>query len=817
MKQKYLLLYLLCMFTAMPFGAKAQRTLEYSLSFANSDFQMQQVHNYDTTATTYVIKSSKYQLYSQNDPTQPELPIIYVTLLLPCDASYAGFSYTKSNKLFRNYLLTVGREPQVISSRNNSSSTSCWYPYGTYDSSIEFAGTTTESGYRMVTFIVRPIRYIYTRSGKISYVSSFKLTINLNDAEVLPLRTSKQGARERDIIEERIWNKERMNDYYVGTNSSEPLPSPGIIDPFYRDRYIIITNNELKTAFQPLLRWKELKGLDANIITVEEIDTMASLSIDTGIQKIKHYLKQEFENNPVADSIDFYVLLGGDANIVPTAYCAPSSSNSYIELPSDMYYACVSDSNWTWIGEGHYLLPSLMPFKKKNDLFVSRASVRTSEQVAVFTNKVIAYETNPPINGIWGNKMLFLGENIKIAAQDENVLPHDDEVIGRAIIEDAIDIDRQTDADYIFSSASNLYSDTLYMSDYNNRKTFVDNERVVEKLQGYYSVVNELSHGEHDGWQYYKLNGENYPYFFNSQNALSINSAYPKIIVSSACYTNEFDTDTVDIYHFADCEHPSLSEVLMRNPTSGVIGYIGNSRESPINRYRYELGDYFHMSININYRIMKSLYSSETNNRFTKKNLGQIVAYAKSNLVMEQPEDRRVILATNTLGDPEMPLYTETPKTFDNINSVFNGDTLFVISNDSSTYEVLLHLYYGTNDEEWYKSATPLIVDIAGIDSFDVVLLRQNYIPQITRYYSSKFIQNKTLTETDNIDGEYQYIYVGRNVTDKKPTGNVVVSQGKTVTLKAQKGVYIKNGFTNPLGSTFEIDIVQPNETNNNP
>ena len=51
MKQKYLLLYLLCLFTAMPFGAKAQRTLEYSLAFSKTDFSFQSL-NGDTSFIT---------------------------------------------------------------------------------------------------------------------------------------------------------------------------------------------------------------------------------------------------------------------------------------------------------------------------------------------------------------------------------------------------------------------------------------------------------------------------------------------------------------------------------------------------------------------------------------------------------------------------------------------------------------------------------------------------------------------------------------------------------------------------------------------
>ena len=211
MRKTTIVLFLLCLFTGMPMGA-TPRTMTYSLSFANSDFQMQRVYNYDTTAATYVVKSSRYQLYSNNDPTQPELPVIYVTLLLPKDASYAGFSYEKSNRLFKNYLLTVGSEPQVIGFRNDRS-TNGWYPYGTYDSSIELAGTTTVSGYRMVTFKVMPIRYIYSRYSKNSYVSSFELTIDLNDADEIPLRTSTRGERERNYVEERIWNKEALKEY----------------------------------------------------------------------------------------------------------------------------------------------------------------------------------------------------------------------------------------------------------------------------------------------------------------------------------------------------------------------------------------------------------------------------------------------------------------------------------------------------------------------------------------------------------------------------------------------------------------------------
>jgi hypothetical protein len=252
----------------------------------------------------------------------------------------------------------------------------------------------------------------------------------------------------------------------------------------------------------------------------------------------------------------------------------------------------------------------------------------------------------------------------------------------------------------------------------------------------------------------------------------------------------------------------------MRNPNSGVVGYVGSSRFGWVDSTQFLWEDCIHWSYKLNYYFTNGLYSSETGDTIDSKNLGQVVAYVKSFYNQVYPIDRYLIFSTNTLGDPEMPIYTERPKTFENVNCIFDGDSLAVFTNDSSTYEVVLHVYDGIIDEAWYKSVTPFITKVAGIDSFDVVLLKQNYIPQIIRYYSSKYIQNATLTETDSSDGEYQCIYIGRNVTTRKPIGNVAVVSGKTVSLKAKREVYIKNGFTSPLGSTFEIDIAQPN---NNP
>ena len=49
--------------------------------------------------------------------------------------------------------------------------------------------------------------------------------------------------------------------------------------------------------------------------------------------------------------------------------------------------------------------------------------------------------------------------------------------------------------------------------------------------------------------------------------------------------------------------------------------------------------------------------------------------------------------------------------------------------------------------------------------------------------------------------------YAHDTSTGKKPVGNVVISSGKSLNLKANKEIMIKNGFSVESGGTFEMDV----------
>ena len=72
---------------------------------------------------------------------------------------------------------------------------------------------------------------------------------------------------------------------------------------------------------------------------------------------------------------------------------------------------------------------------------------------------------------------------------------------------------------------------------------------------------------------------------------------------------------------------------------------------------------------------------------------------------------------------------------------------------------------------------------------------------QRTMEYSLAF--SKTDFSFQSLNGDTSFI----TSTDKKPVDNVTVGSGKTVTLKANKEIQIKNGFTVESGADLEMDI----------
>jgi hypothetical protein len=154
--------------------------------------------------------------------------------------------------------------------------------------------------------------------------------------------------------------------------------------------YVVITSRNLIPAFEPLCQYRIALGVPTAIQSIEDI-----LSLYTGrdnAERLREYLK-EFHASGGG-----YVLLGGDASIVPVRYAYPYPTDTAVDyhhqLLCDLYFADLTgdwdvDGDRTW-GERYQDQPDANP-----ELMVGRLPVDNPDAVASYVSKLILYETNP--------------------------------------------------------------------------------------------------------------------------------------------------------------------------------------------------------------------------------------------------------------------------------------------------------------------------------------------------------------------------------------------------------------------------------------
>ena len=171
--------------------------------------------------------------------------------------------------------------------------------------------------------------------------------------------------------------------------------------------------------------------------------------------------------------------------------------------------------------------------------------------------------------------------------------------------------------------------------------------------------------------------------------------------------------------------------------------------------------------------------------------------------------ERWAILSMNVLGDPEMSVFTESPHSFGNVAAGLYNDTLVTYTNGINNFDLSCHVF-GTNNEEYYYSfknlPTTYYINEISSDSMIITFHKKNYFPIQKSICNGIYIQNTILEQTPTL--QTNRLFVGHDVAPWKTRGNVIVSSSNSpINLKASKEVYIKNGFSVPLGSNITITI----------
>ena len=613
------------------------------------------------------------------------------------------------------------------------------------DDNIKISGSSNWSDFTIIHMTVCPFEYD-ARTGELFFIDQISVNLDINNNSSTHLLSPRCPAPIKAIT------PYIDKDYHYESPKYDNSEIKTNLD------YLIITNKQLKASFEPLLNWKKTKGLQSQIITIEEISDKYPCLSSTPMQ-IKSYLYDKYINEGLK-----YVLLGGDDKIVPTLKCYCNANGfKYDTMPVDLFYSCF-DGSFDWDGNNNGI------FGEKDDninltssIYVSRIPTRDNKSTSQYITKLLEYEKNPR----WNNNILMAGEKL----YNEN--NHSD---------------AEKQAEQLYDYIKTMWNGTRFRlfdccSDFESN---MSNECLIQQLSKGYSFIDMITHGTQTTWSFNQFT-------YDTNKADKQENIGHSIILTSACNTNAFDSP-YDAPHTAFCNDPCLSESFLRSYKSGIIAYWGSSREN------WTYGD-VNGKLDPSIVFEKPFYNFLFGDQIKDKNFAKLITLAKMasiQLAEENPTYRWLQYSMNPMGDPEMSLYTTIPKQLPEISIIHNDNSVLI---DTGTENCKICIM-GQNDSgnSYYKvfnnSSSVELFDIPDIVS--VCITKQNYIP---KHFTLTLIQDLTINENINISSNI--VRIGSNVNPTKSTGNVNIINGNVV-IEADT-IEIENGFEVSKGASVQL------------
>ena len=712
------------------------------------------------------ILSTKHSVSYGEDVTEPGLPLVGIKVAIPKGAEFESLSVKGSKQILQSNVL-LATNPLAVPTNATSQLPSLpipdykdkVYPLNT----VQYVSTNVMDGYKMICLLVSPFEYNAAK-GELSFFQRITMQISLANGKSISSDFSSPfvGKNAKDWIRQMVINPEDVEDPAPSGVSPKTINS---LSPTSPVDYLIITSDSLLSSFDDLVSWKKTKGVRTEAISLDSIDHNYP---DSTIQlKIKRCLHDYYLNRGLK-----FVLLGGDNTIVPVQYCYAKVGSETTDMPSDLYYACFG-GNFEWDGNGNGVygefgdnidfLPSI---------YVTRLPIQTQEHVAAYLSKLLCYEKNP-LSKPWHDKILMCG--VKLSEYYVGT-KSDSEAKGDLLYDNAI-------LPY-WPGARVKFYDT-YTDFPGGARYHVSKDNFQYQLQQGYTFVELGTHGVDNN-----IDMENSSGYQDSHASILQNEGFT-IFSTVACLTNAFDSSD-PVY-----PDPCISEAFIRNPNSGIITYLGCSRQGWTYCYIN--------SLSLSYSYEKEFYKSLFRRTQRFHNYAEVVAIAKMqkiNVSGTNEAERWIQLGLNPIGDPEMPVYTQTPIEFDScaisyvdsgivVNAGTDSCTICVMStadNGASYYDV--RNYVGS-------AVFPNINE-----EVSVCVTKHNHVPKIVIAGPVINIQNENISDSRTYVADS--VNVGTHVTDEKPIGDVVL-EGGTTRIKA-KSVKLMPGTLVKIGSQLKIN-----------
>lgn len=488
--------------------------------------------------------------------------------------------------------------------------------------------------------------------------------------------------------------------------------------------YVIITSSSFSSHFQPLCDWKKQKGINAKIVTTDSIYANCP-GIDNQ-EKIRNFIKDAHLSWGT-----MWILLGGDTDIIPSRVafamaCEAGYQPDDDSLHADIYYSDL-DGNWNFNGTGPYgeIADSIDLYP---DVFVGRVPASTTTDVNTFVNKIMIYEMDPPVD--YELNILFFA---MILWWD----PYTDSGMGKNMI------------------------DSLYVPDrFNITKLYqsLGNENHSTVMAAINAGQNLLNHDGH-AWYTVMCVGPDDLSRTDMDNLTNGNKQ--GILYSIGCWSSAFDYD-------------AISEHYINNPNGGGVAFIGNSR--------YGWGSPGNPCFGYSDRFDATFFDMVLCNEM--RNIGYALAMDKVYYIPRSRQEnvyRWHQYQLNLLGDPEMPVWTDTPDSLYIYcpDTLQNGMDITVVVRDGAGTPVKDALVCFLKGSDLYKRGytnelgefnTDIVITSPGMVKLTVT--GNNYLPYIDSLYTklagsylaynNHSIQDDISGNNDGLlnPGESTYIFV---------------------------------------------------------
>lgn len=433
----------------------------------------------------------------------PALPVFSESLQIDNSGSYQIEVNYGDYQEFDN----VSVLPSKGSLKRNINPSSIAYKEGVaYEQNDFFPGSLATLGNpyifrktRGITVSFYPYQYNpVTKKLRVYNTITAKLIKNQNDGIGVNERIASQ--QENDAIFQNYYK-----NHYANALAYTPIEEEGEL--------LIISPNEFTATIQPLINWKNEKGIKTTLVTKEQAGSTP--------EEIKEYITSFYSSNPNL----IFVLLVGDSDKMPVY--SYGITGALEELYSDSYYGMI---------EGDDMYP---------ELFVGRLSGNAT-QIQTMVSRVLEYETNP-LTGNWMTNAIGIGSNEGNGYGDD----------GEADFVHLRNI-REKLQNFGYNTVYEFYQGSQGGADANGEPT---PNMIINALNQGTGLMNYTGHGWTEGIS-------TSDFTISNVNQLTNAGKYP-FVVSVACNNGTFVNDT------SICE--AFTCVKNGNSITGAIASCGSS------------------------------------------------------------------------------------------------------------------------------------------------------------------------------------------------------------------------------------------------